>query len=253
MFSVHWVEHWDKIFWLMFLIIGASLITGTMAGLLPFEYLVIMGLFIVIIGAGKLGDEVGKHKLLNYQDDVYKKVYQLSQQLEHTFNLTSMHVNKTEFRLQKLDQRRKEAETRAEKNYRDLARKLIEMENRMNKVSRIMVEREVKRFDLGKEMEFSESVLSLVKQIPRGKVTTYSEIAKTAGKPKAAKAIGKILSSNAHLKTIPFHRVVKSNGKVILTGNGSRKRTSALRKEGVRIEKGRIDMDRHMFEFVPKI
>ncbi|MEE9323812.1 MAG: MGMT family protein [Candidatus Aenigmarchaeota archaeon] len=250
MFSLHWFRHWDKIFWIVFVVTGISAAAGGMMNLISFEFFLAFGLFMVIIGAGKLAEEISKHKLINYQDDLYRKIHQISQHLEKTFNLADSHKNKTEFRLHKLDQRRKEMEMTIESKYRDLARKIIGTENRMSRVSKILIERERRKLESG-GAGFAENVLSLVKLIPRGKVTTYSEIAKTAGNHKASKAVGRVLSTNAHLKSIPLHRVVKSSGKI--EGSGSRKRTSLLRKEGVKIEKGRIDLGRHMFSFVLEI
>ncbi|UCC91454.1 MAG: methylated-DNA--[protein]-cysteine S-methyltransferase [Candidatus Aenigmatarchaeota archaeon] len=250
MFSLHWFRHWDKVFWVVFVVMGIFVVAGEAIALISFEFFLVLGLFMVIIGAGKLAEEISKNRLVNYQDDLYRKIHQISQHLERTFNLADSYKNKTEFRLHKLDQRRKMIEINTEKKYRDLARKIIELENRVNRVSKIMIEREKSRFQ-PKGGNFAENVLSLVKQVPRGKVTTYSEIAKIAGKPKASKAIGKVIASNLHLKTVPFHRIVKSSGKVV--GSDARKRTSLLRGEGVKIERGKIDLDKHMFSFVPKI
>ncbi len=251
MFSLHWFRHWDKIFWIVFVVMGLVVVAGYAIDLISFEFFIVLGLFIVIIGAGKLAEEISKHKLMNYQDDLYKKIHQISNHLERTFNLANSYKNKTEFRLYKLDQRRKEVEIKIEKSYRDLARKIIELENKTRRISKFLIESEKRRFE-SKEVNFAENVLSLVKQVPRGRVTTYSEIAKTVGKPKSSKAVGKVLASNVHLKTVPFHRVVKSNGKIV-SGTGMRKRTSLLQREGVRIEKGKVDLERHRFSFIPEI
>ena len=53
----------------------------------------------------------------------------------------------------------------------------------------------------------------MVKKIPRGKVLTYKEVAKLAGRPKAFRAVGNILNKNLSSK-IPCHRVIASNGKL---------------------------------------
>lgn len=251
MLSIHWFRHWDKIFWVVFLVMGISIIAGEAFAFISFEFFLILGIFMIIIGAGKLAEEISKNRIINYQDDIYRKIHQISSHLERTFNLADSYRIKTEYRLHKLDMKREEAERKIEGSYRDLARKIIEMENRVNRVSRILIEREKERFETGGE-DFSERVLSLVKRIPRGKVTTYFEVAKTAGNPKASKAVGRVLSTNAHLKSIPLHRVVKSDGR-IGKGRGSAKRKALLRKEGVRMEKGRIDLGRHGHEFVPEI
>lgn len=62
-------------------------------------------------------------------------------------------------------------------------------------------------------MNFSEKVYAVVRKIPRGKVLTYKEVAKKAGKPLAFRAVGTILSKNMD-KKVPCHRVIRSDGKI---------------------------------------
>ncbi|MFH0969276.1 MAG: MGMT family protein [Patescibacteria group bacterium] len=84
---------------------------------------------------------------------------------------------------------------------------------------------------------FSQKVYAVVKKIPKGKVLTYKEVAKRAGRPKAYRAVGNILSKNKNPK-VPCHRVIRSNGK---PGgyNGlisNKKKTDILRKEGAMLK-----------------
>lgn len=60
-------------------------------------------------------------------------------------------------------------------------------------------------------MKFSERVLKVVAQIPKGSVMTYKEVAIAAGSPNAARAVGSILRKNSNLE-VPCHRVIKSDG-----------------------------------------
>lgn len=62
--------------------------------------------------------------------------------------------------------------------------------------------------------KFSEKVYEMVKKIPVGKVSTYGQIAKLIGNPKAYRAVGNALHNNPTVKIIPCHRVVNSNGKL---------------------------------------
>lgn len=62
-------------------------------------------------------------------------------------------------------------------------------------------------------MTFSNEVLSLVRKIPEGKVSTYSEIAHALGKS-CYRAIGKALQTNDDAPNTPCHRVIKSNGNI---------------------------------------
>ncbi|OGC85141.1 6-O-methylguanine DNA methyltransferase [Candidatus Adlerbacteria bacterium RIFCSPHIGHO2_12_FULL_53_18] len=61
--------------------------------------------------------------------------------------------------------------------------------------------------------DFSDRVYSVVRKIPRGKVMTYAEVAKAAGKPHASRAVGYWMSKNYNPK-IPCHRVIRSDGTI---------------------------------------
>jgi DNA-3-methyladenine glycosylase len=60
-------------------------------------------------------------------------------------------------------------------------------------------------------MTFREKVLAAVRRIPPGETATYEEIARRAGSPKAARAVGRLMSTNQD-PTVPCHRVVPTTG-----------------------------------------
>ncbi len=88
-------------------------------------------------------------------------------------------------------------------------------------------------------MSFKEKVLKIVRKIPKGKVLTYKKVAELAKNPRAFRAIGNILNRNRNPK-IPCHRVIKSDGKVGGYNRGVKQKLLLLRKEGVKLENGRI-------------
>ena len=79
---------------------------------------------------------------------------------------------------------------------------------------------------------FKEKVLEVVKNIPKGKTMTYSEVAKKAGSPKAYRAVGNILNKNYN-PLIPCHRVIRSDGSIGGYNRGSKKKEELLRKEKI--------------------
>ena len=87
---------------------------------------------------------------------------------------------------------------------------------------------------------FSSRVLELTKQIPKGRVSTYCDIARALGKPKASRAVGNALNKNPHLVEVPCHRVVRSDGFVGGYAAGTRKKIALLESEGIKIISGRI-------------
>ncbi len=83
-------------------------------------------------------------------------------------------------------------------------------------------------------MTFRERVLKVVAAIPAGEVMTYKDVARAAGSPGAARAVGTIMSKN-YDPNIPCHRVVRADG---LIGNynrgGSTIKREKLVQEGYR-------------------
>ena len=67
---------------------------------------------------------------------------------------------------------------------------------------------------------FRDKVYELTRQIPKGKVATYGQLAKLAGNPKAGRAVGVFMRVNQDAPHTPCHRVVASDGS--LTGYSSR-------------------------------
>ena len=83
-----------------------------------------------------------------------------------------------------------------------------------------------------------------IKKVPRGRVTTYKEIAKAVGAPKAFRAVGNALNKNPNLIKIPCHRVVRSNGFVGGFAVGTAEKIRILKKEGIIIKDNKIKKPR---------
>lgn len=91
--------------------------------------------------------------------------------------------------------------------------------------------------DLRAISPFQRSVLLAAREVPRGQVATYAEIARRIGKPRAFRAVGQALRHNPIPVVIPCHRVVNSDG--TLGGYagvlGSKRKVELLKLEGVMI------------------
>lgn len=94
-------------------------------------------------------------------------------------------------------------------------------------------------------MSYSEStnaILSILKQIPKGKVISYGEVAKLAGYPNGARQVVRILSSLSDTEHLPWHRVVNKQGLIVLNGEGAFIQKALLEAEGVEVsDEGKID------------
>ena len=58
--------------------------------------------------------------------------------------------------------------------------------------------------------EFQVKVWNAIKEIPRGEIRTYAEIAVQIGHPNSARAVP--MSQNPYPPIVPCHRVVRSDG-----------------------------------------
>jgi len=96
--------------------------------------------------------------------------------------------------------------------------------------------------------EFQARVLKLVSKVPRGKVTTYREIARALGNPRAYRAVANAVARNPFPVKIPCHRVVRSNGEIGGYRLGIRRKVKLLVQEGIKIENGKIS-SKFMFKF----
>jgi methylated-DNA-[protein]-cysteine S-methyltransferase len=95
---------------------------------------------------------------------------------------------------------------------------------------------------------FSSKALELAKQIPEGRVTTYSEIARALNS-RACRAAGQALKRNTNPIVVPCHRVVRSDGSLGGYSQGIRKKAELLKKEGIEISNGRIYLKKFFYSF----
>ena len=86
-----------------------------------------------------------------------------------------------------------------------------------------------------KGTKFQLKVWKYLKKIPRGKVKTYSEVAKSIGKPLAVRAVANAIGKNPLAPQIPCHRVIRSDGSLGgYSGKGGIKtKRLLLKKEGI--------------------
>lgn len=84
-------------------------------------------------------------------------------------------------------------------------------------------------------ISFRQKVYEITRKIPKGKVATYGQIAKIAGKPAAARAVGMCMKFNHDAPTIPCHRIVAASGDLrgYSASGGIKKKRKMLMEEGV--------------------
>jgi O-6-methylguanine DNA methyltransferase len=90
-------------------------------------------------------------------------------------------------------------------------------------------------------------VYSLLRLIPKGKVTTYGELARVS--KLHPRTVGMLMRKNNDPKNIPCYKVVGSDGSLGGYSGGVRKKIKLLKKDGIGIKNGKIDLKKHLYRF----
>ena len=89
-------------------------------------------------------------------------------------------------------------------------------------------------------MSFNDKCYKLLSKIPKGKISTYKEIALVLN-TKAYRAVGSAMANNPDPVITPCHRIVKSDGSIGGYAFGTNKKIELLRKEGISIKDDKIE------------
>jgi O-6-methylguanine DNA methyltransferase len=92
---------------------------------------------------------------------------------------------------------------------------------------------------LAGDTHFTRRVLSVVRRVPVGRVTTYGTVARLAGKPRAARAVGNIMR-DAKQPGLPYHRVVAAGGRLGGYGGNTALKRALLVAEGLVVSGTRV-------------
>lgn len=102
---------------------------------------------------------------------------------------------------------------------------------------------------------FYRDVIRVIRALPRGKVSSYGQVAALAGRPHAARQVAWVLHTSSDKEGLPWHRVIGANGRISLKrGRGFAEQKKRLEAEGVRVSRlGAVDLDRHLWEPPPGV
>ncbi|UJF19875.1 MGMT family protein [Vibrio sp. SS-MA-C1-2] len=97
--------------------------------------------------------------------------------------------------------------------------------------------------------EFAEKIYATLNAIPFGKVTTYGTVSRLAGYPKHARHVGKLLANLPSNSSLPWYRVINSQGKISLTGVDFERQKTALIVEGITVSlEGKIKLKQYLWK-----
>jgi len=92
-------------------------------------------------------------------------------------------------------------------------------------------------------------IVSTIRKLPRGKVSTYGAIARAAGYPGAARQVVGALRRSFDL---PWHRVLGAGGEIKLRGDSAMEQRLRLESEGIKFRGKRVDLKHYEFEFATR-
>jgi len=94
----------------------------------------------------------------------------------------------------------------------------------------------------------TRKIIEQILAVPKGRVSSYRNIALKAGFPNGARQTVRVLHSMSEKHSMPWHRIIRSNGSIALTDEGKALQITLLRGEGVKVsDDGRIDMNKFGF------
>src|SRR5271169_6603025 len=93
------------------------------------------------------------------------------------------------------------------------------------------------------------AISKAIRQIPRGRVSTYGAVAKAAGYPRCARHVARVLKL---LHGLPWQRILGSGGRISLRGEAALEQRFLLEAEGVRFKGRRVDLAQFEHRFARK-
>ena len=90
------------------------------------------------------------------------------------------------------------------------------------------------------DSEFALAVYASVRAIPAGRVASYGDIARQAGFPRHARFVGRLMSRLPADTQLPWWRVIRSDGRLGLSGAAAQRQQQKLAQEGVLVSAGRV-------------
>ncbi len=90
-----------------------------------------------------------------------------------------------------------------------------------------------------------QAILTVVRQVPRGRVASYGQVARIAGIPRNSRQVGSVLKTQTADSDVPWFRIVNSQGRISNRDNdhSQTNQRQLLEKENVLFdEQGRVDL-----------
>lgn len=129
-----WKVKWNQVFWGLFIIAAAIMVVGFFANVIYVD--IMLGLIVVGMGLSMIAFEITSRKLRKDQYRISEALDFVAQWLENSHNYNKAMHRKSDIRFHNYDKKHADIETKIEDNYRSLARKIIEVENKLNMITK---------------------------------------------------------------------------------------------------------------------
>lgn len=123
----------NSVFWLFFIALGILAIFGVIFNVFLID--ILLGLIVILIGIQKLVEEHHKKELEGKQNSANDALQHISQWLNASHEFMSTMKKTHEGKLSELEKKKADVDEKIENNYRDLVKKIIELENKFNELT----------------------------------------------------------------------------------------------------------------------
>ena len=100
------------------------------------------------------------------------------------------------------------------------------------------------------DLTLFQRIFTIVKEIPKGYIATYGQVANLAGLPGYARVVGQTLNKLPKDTQLPWHRVISASGKIIVSedSKSSLEQKQRLLNEGITFTKTRINLKEYQWQ-----
>jgi hypothetical protein len=131
------MHKWDKTFWMLFVLLEVAIILGNIWFFTPVG--VIVGFVLIAIALARFGDYLLHKKNSGLLSSNTESVEKMKSWLNNQYQLTQGIKDLHEYRFHRMENKKISLDEKMDRNYRELAGKIIDVENKLNLVSRALV------------------------------------------------------------------------------------------------------------------
>jgi hypothetical protein len=131
------MHKWDKTFWMLFVLLEVAIVLGNVWFFTPVA--VIVGFVLIAIALARFGDYLLHKKNAGIMERNTDSIDRMKNWLNNQYQLTQGIKDLHDYRFHRMEKKKIDLDEKLDRHYRDLAGKIIDVENRLNLVSRALI------------------------------------------------------------------------------------------------------------------